>query len=129
MTTKRPLQQSDKERVYVFDKDYRCVPWFRPDHYDQSSLTFKKQPIAPPVDQNTNAHNEQSSSQSTKEDIHVSNKKPIFPDIFPVSLTSIIVYIVETYGDTYIPPHSTIPPKKRRRMLYLPLEFGEVTMD
>ena len=44
MSTKRPLPQSNQERVYVFDKDYRCDLWGKPDLYDQSSLTFKEQP-------------------------------------------------------------------------------------
>ena len=63
MATKQPLPQSDQERVNVFDKDYRCDPWDRTDLYDHSSLTFKEQPTAPPIDQDTNAHDEQSSSQ------------------------------------------------------------------
>ena len=42
MTTKRKLPQSDQERIYVYDKDYICDPWDRPDIYDQSSLTSKK---------------------------------------------------------------------------------------
>ena len=37
LATRRPLPKSNQERVYVFDKDYRCDPWDRPDLYDQSS--------------------------------------------------------------------------------------------
>ena len=62
MTTMRPLPASDQERIHVFDKDYRCDPWDRPDLYDQSSLTSKEQPIAPVTDQNTSAFDEQSPS-------------------------------------------------------------------
>ena len=54
--------------------------------------------------------------------------KQILED-FPVSLNSIKEYITEKDGNTYIPLHSTVVLKKRRRMLYLPLEVGEITMD
>ena len=111
------------------DKDYSCDTWDRPKLYVQSSFTFKEQPIAPPVDQNTNIHNEQSSSQSPKEDTHDSNKKSTFSDEFIASLTSIKEYIAEKDGGTYIPLHSTIVLKNRRQMVYLPLEFSKTTMD
>ena len=127
MTIKRPLRQSDQERGYEFDKDYRCDPWDRPDLYDQSSLTFKEQPIAPPVDKNTSSLDEQSSSQSPKEDTHGSTKKSTFPDDFPLNSTK--EYIAEKVGGTYIPLHSTLVLKKRRKMVYLPIEFDEITMD
>ena len=52
-----------------------------------------------------------------------------FHNNFPIALNSIKEYITERDGDTYIPLHSTIVLKNRRRMLYLPLEFGELTMD
>ena len=34
MTTKRPLPASDQERIYLFDKVYRCDPWDKPDLYN-----------------------------------------------------------------------------------------------
>ena len=37
--------------------------------------------------------------------------------------------MTEKDGDTYIPLHSTVVLKKRQRMLYFPLEFGEMTMN
>ena len=128
MTTKRPFPQSNQERVYVFDQDYRCDPWDRPDLYDQSSPTFKDQPTPPPVD-TTDAHDEQPPSQLPKEDTNGSITTFTAPDYFPVSLNSIKEYITKKDGDTYIPLHSTISLKKRRRMLYLLLELGEITMD
>ena len=97
MTTKRPLPASDQERIYVFDKDYRCDPWDRSDLYDQSLLTFKEQPIAPVTDQNTN---EQAPSPLPKEDINGSTTKSIFPDDFPVWLNAIKEYIAEKDGNT-----------------------------
>ena len=129
MTTKRPLPASGQKKIFVFDNDYRCDPPYRSDLYDQSSLTFKEQPIAPTIDQNTNALDEQSTSQLPKEDTNGSTMTSIFPEDFPVSLNSIKEYITEKNGDTYIPLHSTVVLKKRQRMLYLPLEFGEITMD
>ena len=46
-----------------------------------------------------------------------------------MSLNSIKYYITENYGDPCKPLHSTIWLKKRRRMLYLILEFDRVTMN
>ena len=53
----------------------------------------------------------------------------MFPDNFPTSLNSIKEYVAKKDGETYIPLYSTIVLKRRRRMLYLLLEFGEITMD
>ena len=54
---------------------------------------------------------------------------PISHNDFPTALNSIKEYITERDGDTYISLHSTIVLKNRRRMLYLQLEFGVLTMD
>ena len=131
ISTRRPKDHSHNQTksLCIRYEDDRCDPWDRPNLYDQSSLTSKEKPIAPPVAQNANAHDEQSPSQSPKEDTHRSNEKSIFPDDFPNPLKSIKEYIVEQDGDTYIPLHSTKPLQKLRRMLNLPLKFGEITMD
>ena len=89
MTTQTPLPESNQERSYDFDKDYRGHPWDRPDLYDQSSLSFKKQPIAPVSDQNEDAHNEKPTSEPPKDYTNGSNRKPTFPEDFPISLNSI----------------------------------------
>ena len=96
---------------------------------DQPSPIITEQSIATQVDQNENAPDDQSSSQPTKENTNGSTKLSIFPDDFPASLNSIKEYVIEKDGETCIPLQSTIILKKRRRMLYLPLEFGEITMD
>ena len=101
--TRRPLPQSDQERIYVYDEDYTCDPWDRPDIYDQSNLSIKQQPIAASPDQNTNDNDEQPSSQPPEEDNYGSTKTHIFPDELPASLNSIKEYITEKDGDTYIP--------------------------
>ena len=81
------------------------------------------------MEHNDNAQNDQPSSQQTKEDTHGSTQVLIFADDFPASLNSIKEYVTKKDGETYIPLYSTIILKKKRRMLYLPLEFGEITMD
>ena len=128
-TIKRPLPQPDQQRTYVTDRDYSCDHKHSTNLHTQHSLTPKDQPIELSADQNTNALNELSSSHPPWGDTHGSTKKSIFPDDFPISLNSIKEYIAEKNGDTYIPLHSTIVLKMRQRMLYLPLEFGEITMD
>ena len=104
---RRPIPQPEREETYAQDKE--------------KSVTTQ-------IEQNENASNGQPSSQSTEGDTYDS-PKTIFLDDFPTSLNSIKEYVAEKDGSTYILLHSTIPLKKRRRMLYLPLEFDEITMD
>ena len=86
--------------------------------------------LAPPKNNQFNTqNNDQPSPQSTEGDTYGSPEKPIFLDDFPTSLNSIKEYVTEKDGSAYIPLHSTIPLKKRRRMLYLLLDFGKITMD
>ena len=126
---RRPLTQPEKEEIYAQDKDYRDDHTQRANLIVQPPCSTKKQSVATQIEQNENAPDDQPSSQSTEEETYGSPKKRIFPDDFPTSLNSIKDYVTEKGGNTYIPLHSTIPLKKRRRMLYLPLEFGEITMD
>ena len=42
-TLKRPLPESKTERIYIYDKDYRCDPWDEPAIYDTNKLSFKIQ--------------------------------------------------------------------------------------
>ena len=81
------------------------------------------------INHNESAPDNNSSSQTTEEDTHDTTKIPISHNDFPTALNSIKEYITERDGDTYIPLHSTMVLKNRRRMLYLPLEFCELTMD
>ena len=94
----------------------------------QIPFTFKEKSIAPPVDEDTNDHDEQSSSQSPKEDTHGSTKKSILSDEFP-SLNSIKEYIAQKDGDNFITLHSTLVLEKQRRIINLPLDIGDITMD
>ena len=89
----------------------------------QGTLCYNK------ADNNENAPNDNLPSQTTEEDTHATTKIHISHYDFPAALNSIKEYITERDGDTYIPLHSTIVLKNRRRMLYLPLKFGELTMD
>ena len=40
-TLKRLLPESKTERIYIYDRDYRCDPWDEPTIYDTSKLSFK----------------------------------------------------------------------------------------
>ena len=42
-TLKRPLPESKTERIYIYDRDYRCDPWDEPTIYDTNKLSFKIQ--------------------------------------------------------------------------------------
>ena len=95
----------------------------------QPPLTNTTQSTITQTKQTENALDDQPSSTQTKEDTYGSTQAPIFPEDFPTSLNSIKEYVTEKDGETYLPLHSTIVLKNRRRMLYLPLEFGVITMD
>ena len=126
---RRPLPQPEKEESYAQDKDYRGHHTHHINPLVQSPPTTKDQSIATQVERIENAPEDQLSSQSTEEETYGSTKKSIFPDNFPTSLNSLKEYVTGKSGSTYIPLHSTIPLKKRRPILYLPLEFGGITMD
>ena len=55
-TLKRPLAESKTERIYLFDRDYRCDPWDEPTIYDTKKLTFKIQ-VSNPQAQSTEITN------------------------------------------------------------------------
>ena len=93
------------------------------------STTTKNQLTETQQAQNENTPNVLPASQISEEDTNGSTQIPISHENFPIFLNSIKEYVSKKDGNTYIPLHSTIPLKKRMRMLYLPLEFGEITMD
>ena len=51
-TLKRPLPESKTERIYIYDRDYRCDPWDEPTIYDTNKLSFKIQ-VSNPQAQST----------------------------------------------------------------------------
>ena len=126
---KRHPPQEDQKATHTEDQDYRNAcqnheqPPFKP------TSTTKELSTETRIDQIENAPDVHTASQMSEEDIHGSTQLPIFHDNFPTFLNSIEEYVTEKDGSTYILLHSTIPLKKRRRMLYLPLEFGEIIMD
>ena len=55
-TLKRPLPESKTERIYIYDRDYRCDPWDEPTIYDTNKLSFKIQ-VSNPQAQSTGITN------------------------------------------------------------------------
>ena len=126
---KIPQLQTEHEKTYPQDKDYRDNSKQNIDLSTQPPLTNTEFTIANQIEHNDNVQNDQPSSPQTKADTHGSTQALIFTNDFPASLISIKEYVTKKNEETYIPLHSTIILKKKRRMLYLPLEFGEITMD
>ena len=126
---KRPPPEKEQKATFLQDQDYICDYQNHTNLLSQRTITTKELSVTTQIDQNENASDDHPSSQMTAEDTHGSTRIPIFLNDFPTSVNSIKEYITEEDGDTYIPLHSTIFLKNRRRMLYLPLEFGEITMD
>ena len=51
-TLKRPLPESKTERIFIYDREYRCDPWDEPTIYDTNKLSFKIQ-VSNPQAQST----------------------------------------------------------------------------
>ena len=126
---KIPPPEKEQEAIFLQDKDYRRDYQNHTNLLSQPTINTKELTVTTQIDHNENAPDDQFSPQMTEEDTHDITKIPIFHNDFPTSLNSVKEYITEKDGDTYIPLHSTIVLKNRRRMLYLPLELGELTMD
>ena len=126
---KRPYPQTEQAETYTHDKDYRDNPKQQANLPTNLPLINRELPVANQLEQNENAPDDRPSSQQNEGDNHNSSTAFLSTDDFPTSLNSIKEYVAEKDGKTYIPLHSTIVLKNRRRMLYLPLEFGEITMD
>ena len=126
---KRPPPEKEQELTFLQDQDYRRDYQNHTNLLSQPTTNTKEFSVTTQIDHNENAPDDHFSSQTTEEDTHGTTKIPIFHNDFPTSLNSIKEYLSEKDGDTYIPLYSTIVLKNRRRMLYLPLEFSEVTMD
>ena len=120
-----PIQQQDP---YPQDKDYRENTMHPKGPFPQITTT-EEHTGTPQLNQDEIEPTGKYPPQIDEKDPRNHIKLPNLPDDFPTSLNSIKEYVAEKDGEQYLPLHSTIVLKKRRRMLYLPLEFGEITMD
>ena len=126
---KRPPPEKEQEATFLQDQDYRCDFQNHTNPLSQPTINTKELSVTTQIDHNENAPDVNFSSQTTEKDTHDTTKIPIAHNDFPTALNSIKEYITEREGDNYIPLHSTIVLKNRRRRLYLQLEFSELTMD
>ena len=126
---RRPIPQPEREETYTQDKDYRDDRTRNANPIVQFPCPTKEQTATTQIDQNENVTDDHPPPQTKEANTHGPTRLSILHDEIPTSLNSIKEYITEKDGDTYIPLHSTIVLKNRRRMLYLPLEFGEIIMD
>ena len=120
-----PIQQQDP---YPQDKDYRENTMHPKGPFSQITTT-EEHTGTPQLNHDEIEPTGKYPPQIDEKDPRNHIKLPNLPDDFPTSLNSIKEYVAEKDGETYIPLHSTIVLKSRRRMLYLPLEFGEIAMD
>ena len=133
MTTKRALPSLPTEDTNSSDKDNQRDHGneHRQRNSDQSCLTSKDDNTESHNTQHENARNDQKSSQPSS-DVQTGSTNVItkyFPDDLPESFHSTGEYIIEKSEDTCFHQHSTILLRKRRKILYLLFEFGEMTMD
>ena len=183
-TLKRPLPESKTERIYIYDRDYRCDPWDEPTIYDTNKLSFKIQvsnpqaqsteimdlpsppspilkrttpsPTVPatitstPIDAGNIICIEDKTiwaqqRQTTRENVDPPVTSPKIapvttlmnddveitecPSKLPEDLDAIKEFIQHDKDDDYIPLMSSIALKKKKRMLFLPVEFNMVKID
>ena len=183
-TLKRPLPESKTERLYIYDRDYRCDAWDEPTIYDTNKLSFKIQisnpqaqfteitnvpsppspilkkttafPTAPvtitstPIDAENIiciedktiwAHQEREQRENTdptvtppkpapatamaKDDVEITE----CPSKLPEDLDAIKEFNPHDKNDDYSPLMSAVALKKKKRMLFLPVEFNTVKID
>ena len=182
-TLKRPLPESKTERIYIYDRDYRCDPWDEPTIYDTNKQSFKIQvsnpqaqsteitnlpsppspilkrttpsPTAPvtitstPIDAENIicieditkwAHQERENRENTDLTVPPPKTAPATamanddveitecPSKLPEDVDAIKEIIQHDKND-YIPLMSAIALKKKKRMLFLPVEFNTVKID
>ena len=183
-TLKRPLPESKTDRIYIYDRDYRCDPWDEPTIYDTNKLSFKIQ-VSNPQAQSTGITNLQSppspilkrttpsptvpvtitSTPIDAENIICIEDKTIWahqerrkrenvdppvtppktapaaaqmdddveitecPSKLPEDLDAIKEFIQHDKDDDYIPLMSSIALKKKKRKLFLPVEFNTIKID
>ena len=183
-TLKRPLPESKTERIYIYDRGYRCDPWDEPTIYDTNKLFFKIQvpnpqaqsteitkltsPLSPilkrtilsptvpvtitstPIDaeiiiciEDKTIWAKREREQRRKTDTTVSAPKTApatamtngddeiteCPSKLPEDLDVIKEFIQHDKDDDYIPLMSEIALKKKKRKLFLPVEFNTVKID
>ena len=186
-TLKRPLPESKTERIYIYDRDYRCDPWDEPTIYDTNRLSFRIQvsnpqaqvtesttlptPLSPilkkttqssptpatttstPIDAEniiciedktiwTQQAKEQrgvddqtvspptiASELPTQDNNHADDEVTECPQQLPYDLNIIKEFIQHDKDDDYIPLMSAITLKKKKRMLFIPLDFENTRID
>ena len=183
-TLKRPLPESKTERIYIYDRDYRCDPWDEPTIYDTNKLSFKIQ-VPNPQAQPTEITNLPSPPSPIRKRTTPSSTVPVTITSTPIDAENIICIEDKTIwakqerdqrgktDPTVSPPknrncysngkrgrrnngmpfkatrrficHQRIHPtrqrcrlhsvnvaialKKKKRMLFLPVEFNTVNID
>ena len=186
-TLKRPLPESKTERIYIYDKDYRCDPWDEPTIYDTNKLSFKIQvsnpqaqvtesttlptPLSPILKKTTQSSPTPVTTTSTPIDAeniiciedktiwsqqakeqrgvadkivsppttasewpnqnnnHEDDEVTECPQQLPYDLNIIKEFIQHDKDDDYIPLMSAITLKKKKRMLFIPLDFENTRID
>ena len=183
-TLKRPLPESKTERIYIYDRDYRCDPRDEPTIHDTNKLSFKIQ-VSNPQAQSTEimvlpsppspilkrttpsptvpvtisstpidaeniicvedktiwAHQEKRKRENAHPSVTPPKTAPVTtlmnddveitecPSKLPEDLDTIKEFIQHDKDDDYIPLMSSIALKKKKRMLFLPVEFNTVKID
>ena len=180
-TLKKLLPESKTERIYLYDRDYRCDPWDEPAIYDTNKLSFKIQvsnpqaqstwitnlpsppspilktttpsPTAPvavtstPIDPENIiriadktiwAYQQREKRENADPPVTPPKTAPVTaltnydveitecPSKLPEDLDAIKEFIQHDKDDDYI---SLIAIKKKKRMLFLPVEFNTVKID
>ena len=177
------MPESKTDRIYIYDRDYRCDSWDEPTIYDTNKLSFKIQ-VSNPQAQSTEitnlpsppspilkrttpsptvpvtitstpidaeniiciedktiwAHQERRKRENADPPVTPPKTAPVTalmddveitecPSKLPEDLDAIKEFIQHDKDDDYIPLKSSIALKKKKRKLFLPVEFNTVKID
>ena len=96
-TLKRPLPESKTERIYIYDRDYRCDPWDEPTIYGTNKHSFKIQ-VPNPQAQFTESTNLPSPPSPVLKKTTLSLTVPVTITSTPIDAENIICIEDKQYG-------------------------------
>ena len=138
----RPLQTIEDYNPQYYDPQFGKDPYWDEDLYDKKNLHFCNEDYPPTDDEDDPAVEDNTLSRAL---IHLwqPNFEATIPEVdvihrqedhkAPNSLldeTAFLHLLVSKEGESpYVPLSTNLGPKFKRRMLYFPMDFGELTLD
>ena len=137
-----PLQTVDDYDPQYYDAEYGKDPYWDNELYDQTKLQFRNDDY-PPTDDEDDPEIEDNTLSRALTELWQPNFEAFIPEVdatqqqedrkVPNSLldeTAFLHLLVAKEGEpSYVPLLTSLGLKFKRRMLYFPMDFGELTLD